>query len=148
MQAAQRASRNAEEEVNKRKEKERKREEKELRKIAKAAGVKMVKPAAPTATTPAGADSSGSNSSGFKKSGWATVTALRRPANAFGMGFRRRTLGTPQHPRLEHRRLGSSICQRATATLARYTIATSSGELPSRELYRCAIFQDRWLDVS
>ena len=71
MQAAQRASRNTEEEVNKRKEKERKREEKELRKIAKAAGVKMVKP--PVATVPTAPPPEDPSSSGFKKSGWATV---------------------------------------------------------------------------
>ena len=72
MQAAQRASRNTEEEVNKRKEKERKREEKELRKIAKAAGVKMTKPAAPLSAVPPAGESSNSGS-GFKKSGWATL---------------------------------------------------------------------------
>ncbi|KAI0651646.1 hypothetical protein C8Q79DRAFT_934373 [Trametes meyenii] len=77
MQAAQRATRNSKEEVDKRKEKERKREEKELRKIAKAAGVKMVKPpvalapVAETGTTP----EEPSKPSGFRKSGWATVGA-------------------------------------------------------------------------
>ncbi|KAM5538228.1 hypothetical protein V8D89_008115 [Ganoderma adspersum] len=77
MQLAQRANRNTEEEVSKRKEKERKREEKELRKIAKAAGVKMVKPpvavaAADEASSTPGSGSVGSGG-GFKKSGWATV---------------------------------------------------------------------------
>ncbi|KAL1952170.1 hypothetical protein VTO73DRAFT_1319 [Trametes versicolor] len=69
MQATQRASRNTKEEVDKRKEKERKREEKELRKIAKAAGVKMAKP--PVALAPAGEPSS--MPGGPAKSGWATL---------------------------------------------------------------------------
>ncbi|KAI0374377.1 hypothetical protein BV20DRAFT_919833, partial [Pilatotrama ljubarskyi] len=76
MQAAQRANRNTKEEVDKRKEKERKREEKELRKIAKAAGVKMTKP--PVALAPVAepvAAPAEPKPSGFKKSGWATVTA-------------------------------------------------------------------------
>jgi len=46
MQAAQRAKQNSQEAVDARREKERRREEKELRKIAKAAGVKMTKPGA------------------------------------------------------------------------------------------------------
>ncbi|TBU35043.1 hypothetical protein BD311DRAFT_624846, partial [Dichomitus squalens] len=77
MQLAQRASRNTEEEINKRKEKERKREEKELRKIAKAAGVKMAKPPVAIAavveasSVPAG---SAGPSGNLKKGGWATVT--------------------------------------------------------------------------
>ncbi|KAI0757214.1 hypothetical protein C8Q80DRAFT_1265169 [Daedaleopsis nitida] len=87
MQAAQRASRNTEEEVNKRKEKERKREEKELRKIAKAAGVKMAKPPASLAPVPA---TDPANAGGApKKGGWATVStatsssaALPAPAPA------------------------------------------------------------------
>ncbi|KAF9821869.1 hypothetical protein IEO21_00299 [Rhodonia placenta] len=74
MQAAQRASRNTKEELDRRKEKERKREEKELRKIAKAAGVKMAKPpislVAPPAST---AGDSEPKPPGFKKSGWASV---------------------------------------------------------------------------
>ena len=75
MQLAQRASRNTEEEINKRKEKERKREEKELRKIAKAAGVKMVKPpVAIAAVAESPSASSAVPGGGFKKSGWATVT--------------------------------------------------------------------------
>ncbi|PIL29574.1 transcription factor [Ganoderma sinense ZZ0214-1] len=79
MQLAQRASRNTEEEVSKRKEKERKREEKELRKIAKAAGVKMVKP--PVAVAAAGEASSmpsagSAAGGGFKKSEWATVVTF------------------------------------------------------------------------
>ena len=52
MQAAQRASSNTKEEVDKRKEKERKREEKELRKLAKAAGIKLAKPPMPLKTAP------------------------------------------------------------------------------------------------
>ncbi|TBU64861.1 hypothetical protein BD310DRAFT_806000 [Dichomitus squalens] len=77
MQLAQRASRNTEEEINKRKEKERKREEKELRKIAKAAGVKMAKPpVAGSAVVEASSVLAGSAgpSGGLKKGGWATVT--------------------------------------------------------------------------
>ncbi|KAI8995315.1 hypothetical protein BD414DRAFT_435003, partial [Trametes punicea] len=87
MQAAQRASRNSKEEVDKRKEKERKREEKELRKIAKAAGVKMSKP--PVALAPiaepastSGESAADSKPSGFKKSGWATVSAPATNASA------------------------------------------------------------------
>ncbi|KAI0932450.1 hypothetical protein AcW1_000424 [Taiwanofungus camphoratus] len=80
MQAAQRASRNSKEELDKRKEKERKREEKELRKIAKAAGVKMVKPPVsviPSSTQPSSNDvgSSELKSSGYKKSGWASISS-------------------------------------------------------------------------
>ncbi|RDX56079.1 hypothetical protein OH76DRAFT_1370814, partial [Lentinus brumalis] len=85
MQAAQRASRNTEEEINKRKEKERKREEKELRKIAKAAGVKMVKPpvavVAPSPTVSA-AGTGEPQTTGFKKSGWATVSTVVASAPA------------------------------------------------------------------
>ncbi|KAF7789867.1 hypothetical protein EIP86_000815 [Pleurotus ostreatoroseus] len=79
MQAAQKASfGGSQEDVERRKEKERKREEKELRKIAKAAGIKMTKPAQALAPTPASAPpddpAAGSEkASGFKKSGWATV---------------------------------------------------------------------------
>ncbi|KAK2462080.1 hypothetical protein APHAL10511_006543 [Amanita phalloides] len=85
------------EEVDKRKEKERKREEKELRKIAAANGIRMHKPAGgSTAMAPlavggavesaaASPDkpssgwvalpaASGTQSSGFKRSGWATVS--------------------------------------------------------------------------
>ena len=76
MQAAQKASFSSQEDIDKRREKERKREEKELRKIAKAAGIKMTKPtaslaqpAAPTSLNPAGDP----KPTGFKKSGWATV---------------------------------------------------------------------------
>ncbi|KAI0670107.1 hypothetical protein C8Q78DRAFT_1039252 [Trametes maxima] len=84
MQAAQRATRNSKEEVDKRKEKERKREEKELRKIAKAAGVKMVKPPvalAPVAE-PEAIPEEPSKTSGFKKSGWATVGASASSATS------------------------------------------------------------------
>ncbi|KAF7339855.1 G-patch-domain Zn-finger DNA-binding protein [Mycena venus] len=78
--------------VDKRKEKERKREEKELRKIAAANGIKMPKPPAavisalapaePLGVTSSSMDIDGvplnsagasTSSSGFKKSGWATV---------------------------------------------------------------------------
>ncbi|KAH9853196.1 hypothetical protein C2E23DRAFT_823624 [Lenzites betulinus] len=75
MQASQRASRNTKEEIDKRKEKERKREEKELRKIAKAAGVKMTKPPVALAPVEGASASAEPKPSGFKKSGWATVTA-------------------------------------------------------------------------
>ncbi|KAG1825610.1 uncharacterized protein BJ212DRAFT_286376 [Suillus subaureus] len=79
------------EDVDKRKEKERKREEKELRKIAKAAGIKMAKPTttstfAPPAQTPATAEvplPSEAQSSSFKKAGWATVSAPVEPATSF-----------------------------------------------------------------
>ncbi|KAG2345232.1 hypothetical protein BDR05DRAFT_908547 [Suillus weaverae] len=76
------------EDVDKRKEKERKREEKELRKIAKAAGIKMAKPTTtlapvPPAQAPAAAEASlpsEAQSSSFKKAGWATVSAPVEPA--------------------------------------------------------------------
>lgn len=79
------------EDVDKRKEKERKREEKELRKIAKAAGIKMAKPTTtpaivPSAQTPAAAETSlpsEAQSSSFKKAGWATVSAPVEPATGF-----------------------------------------------------------------
>lgn len=78
MQLASRGSSGSKEEIDKRKEKERKREEKELRKLAKAAGIKMAKPPVtlnPIATpTPAPAGVEGETKpSGFKKPGWATV---------------------------------------------------------------------------
>lgn len=83
MQAAQRASRNTKEELDRRKEKERKREEKELRKIAKAAGVKMAKPpislVAPPAST---AGDSEPKPPGFKKSGWASVGQSSLPVDS------------------------------------------------------------------
>ncbi|KAG1908422.1 uncharacterized protein F5891DRAFT_992944 [Suillus fuscotomentosus] len=79
------------EDVDKRKEKERKREEKELRKIAKAAGIKMAKPTVtsaivPPAHAPAAAEASlpsEAQSSNFKKAGWATVSAPVEPATGF-----------------------------------------------------------------
>lgn len=71
----------SQEDVDKRKEKERKREEKELRKIAKAAGIKMAKPTTisvpmPPTSVPAGelSLSSEAQPSNFKKAGWATVS--------------------------------------------------------------------------
>ncbi|EPT04143.1 hypothetical protein FOMPIDRAFT_1114366 [Fomitopsis schrenkii] len=81
MQLAARASRNQQEEADKRKEKERKREEKELRKLAKAAGVKITKPpvalVTPTPTPGAVPGPGAANEErGGKKSGWATVGAL------------------------------------------------------------------------
>jgi Wiskott-Aldrich syndrome protein len=81
MQTAQRSG--LKEDVDKRKEKERKREEKELRKLAKAAGVKMVKPAAtassstayiPTTAAQLSADKLETPSKP-KKSGWAVIAA-------------------------------------------------------------------------
>ena len=73
MQSTQRAKQNTPEEQDRRKEKERKREEKELRKIAAAAGVRMSK-SMPNAPTLAPVSASGeSNSSGFKKGGWASI---------------------------------------------------------------------------
>jgi hypothetical protein len=87
MQAAQKASFGGQEDLDKRREKERKREEKELRKMAKAVGIKIAKPTAPIAQpaapapvpVPAPADAahpaSVPKSTGFKKSGWATVGA-------------------------------------------------------------------------
>ncbi|KAG1889395.1 hypothetical protein F4604DRAFT_1712161 [Suillus subluteus] len=79
------------EDVDKRKEKERKREEKELRKIAKAAGIKMAKPTTTSAIvspaqTPAAVEASlpsEAQSSSFKKAGWATVSAPVEPATGF-----------------------------------------------------------------
>ncbi|KAG1845503.1 hypothetical protein DFJ58DRAFT_800873 [Suillus subalutaceus] len=82
-----------------RKEKERKREEKELRKIAKAAGIKMAKPTTTPAIvspaqTPAAAEASlpsEAQSSSFKKAGWATVSAPVEPAT----GFKRLVISPP-----------------------------------------------------
>ncbi|KAG2160068.1 uncharacterized protein EDB93DRAFT_1073826 [Suillus bovinus] len=79
------------EDVDKRKEKERKREEKELRKIAKAAGIKMAKPTATPAIVPpalasAAAEASlpsEAQSSNLKKVGWATVSAPVEPVTGF-----------------------------------------------------------------
>lgn len=92
MQAVQRATLNSKEELDKRKEKERKREEKELRKIAKAAGIKITKPAGTAVGGPDSAPSvqpeapeSQPKASGFKKSGWATVgqsSATQSPASS------------------------------------------------------------------
>jgi hypothetical protein len=80
----------SQEDLDKRKEKERKREEKELRKIAKAAGIKMAKPAtAPAPMTPTLAPagesslpSEAQSSSSFKKAGWATVATTVEPATS------------------------------------------------------------------
>ncbi|KAH9937492.1 uncharacterized protein B0H18DRAFT_1113319 [Fomitopsis serialis] len=89
MQMAARASRNTQEEMDKRKEKERKREEKELRKVAKAAGIKITKPTVPlitpastpgTAATPSGAKGE-PMSTGLKKTGWASVGSSSRPTS-------------------------------------------------------------------
>ncbi|KAL4243121.1 hypothetical protein ABKN59_000979 [Abortiporus biennis] len=76
MQLAQRAAINNQEELDKRKEKERKREEKELRKIAKAAGIKMAKPIAPVVASPMSVDPPSDSKKGeTKKSGWATLSS-------------------------------------------------------------------------
>ncbi|EMD41699.1 hypothetical protein CERSUDRAFT_79334 [Gelatoporia subvermispora B] len=91
MQLAQRANRNTQEELEKRKEKERKREEKELRKLAKAAGIKLAKPPvsllAPTAaaedpSTTTSAGDSEARPAPVKKSGWATVSSPATPATS------------------------------------------------------------------
>lgn len=79
MQAAQKASLGSQEEIDKRKEKERKREEKELRKIAKAAGIRMAKPAAPLVAAPSTGDPT---STGTRKTGWATVGSTEPGAAA------------------------------------------------------------------
>ncbi|KZW01928.1 hypothetical protein EXIGLDRAFT_744417 [Exidia glandulosa HHB12029] len=80
VQDAERAKRAQTGEVDARKEKERKREEKELRKMAKAAGIKLPVttaglPAAPLAPTAGDKPAGG----GFKKSGWASVSATTAP---------------------------------------------------------------------
>ncbi|KAI6045134.1 hypothetical protein EDC04DRAFT_2929203 [Pisolithus marmoratus] len=70
------------EEVEKRKEKERKREEKELRKLAKAAGIKMTKPPPTVSSVPVLASATAfdtvnvgeAKSGGFKKVGWAAIS--------------------------------------------------------------------------
>ncbi|CAL1696538.1 unnamed protein product [Somion occarium] len=85
LQLAQRASSTAKEELDKRKEKERKREEKELRKLAKAAGIKMAKPPAvinPPSTPPAAGVENEAKPSGFRKSGWATLGSASSSAQA------------------------------------------------------------------
>jgi hypothetical protein len=81
MQASQRALASSRDEGEKRKEKERKREEKELRKIAKAAGVKMSKP--PVVHDPVTIKmEQDSKSSGFKTLGWATLSSTDPPLSA------------------------------------------------------------------
>ncbi|KAG6334919.1 hypothetical protein ID866_4161 [Astraeus odoratus] len=82
------------EDVEKRKEKERKREEKELRKLAKAAGIKMAKPSAVAGAVPAltpvaatdGGSTSEAKSGGFKKAGWAAISTGSDGGDA---GFKR-----------------------------------------------------------
>ncbi|KDQ63861.1 hypothetical protein JAAARDRAFT_65852 [Jaapia argillacea MUCL 33604] len=80
MQAAQKLmqGRGTQEDVEKRKEKEKKREEKELRKLAKAAGIRITKPGM---TTTAGMDVDGKEDVP-KKSGWATVSSLAAEPSA------------------------------------------------------------------
>ncbi|KAH9950518.1 hypothetical protein B0H21DRAFT_723656 [Amylocystis lapponica] len=103
MQATQRANRNTQEEMDRRKEKERKREEKELRKIAKAAGVKMAKPpvALVAPVTELGTNSGGeaeAKSTVFKKSGWATVSSSApavNPVSSTSTDFSRTTANGP-----------------------------------------------------
>ncbi|GJE85945.1 C2H2-type domain-containing protein [Phanerochaete sordida] len=88
MQAAQKASFANQDDIDKRKEKERKREEKELRKIAKAAGIKMAKPTAsaavpPPAAPPLNAPDEGTPSA--SKAGWGSIAAQpAEPAPAAG----------------------------------------------------------------
>ena len=104
MQLASRAASGSKEEIDKRKEKERKREEKELRKLAKAAGIKMAKPPATLnpVVTPAPGPSvaeAETKPSGFKGSGWATVgstssTLAPPPSEPPTTGFRRAGWGT------------------------------------------------------
>ncbi|KAF7437055.1 hypothetical protein PC9H_003889 [Pleurotus ostreatus] len=85
------------EELDRRKEKERKREEKELRKMAAAIGIKMSKPAEGgllAVPTPGDSISNGESSpsvpeqkpTGFKKSGWATVSSPAAPTSGFSRG--------------------------------------------------------------
>ena len=109
MQSNERAKANSQEVVEKRREKERKREEKELRKVAKAAGVKLATvtpvvnmlgttqnplgsvPTPGTEPTPLSLKkgefgvggwstvNTSSSSGGFKKPGWTTVSAPPKP---------------------------------------------------------------------
>ncbi|KAI1797686.1 hypothetical protein LXA43DRAFT_1070550 [Ganoderma leucocontextum] len=143
MQLAQRASRNTEEEVSKRKEKERKREEKELRKIAKAAGVKMAKPPVAVATTaevpsmPVAGPAS--TSDGFKNSSWATVAAdtsstLAEPP---------KRLGWATH----QRRLGPGFSSYQLSACAHTPFCIGSGTL-TRGLHECASLQNWRVDIS
>ncbi|KAL6304233.1 hypothetical protein BKA93DRAFT_851576 [Sparassis latifolia] len=82
MQATQRANKNTKEEVDKRKEKERKREEKELRKIAKAAGVKMTKPPVSLVLPAAGPMAvEEEKPSESKETGWASIVSSSQPAD-------------------------------------------------------------------
>lgn len=82
------------EEVEKRKEKERKREEKELRKLAKAAGIKMAKPPPTSSSVPVLASATSfdtanigeAKSGGFKKAGWSAVSTDESPGET---GFAR-----------------------------------------------------------
>lgn len=91
MQLAARTNRNQQEEADKRKEKERKREEKELRKLARAAGIKITKPlvALVTPAPPGGAPGPGvaNEERGLKKSGWATVGASTVPSTLTTSGL-------------------------------------------------------------
>ncbi|KAI6133343.1 hypothetical protein EDD16DRAFT_18387 [Pisolithus croceorrhizus] len=82
------------EEVEKRKEKERKREEKELRKLAKAAGIKMAKPPPAVSSVPVLASATSFDTAnvaearpgGFKNAGWSAVSTDEAPGEA---GFTR-----------------------------------------------------------
>ena len=90
MQVTQRAKNNSQETIDKRKEKERKREEKELRKVAKAAGVKITagtpiaQPVHASACATSDVDA-GAGQSGLKSSGQVPSTS---EANSSG-GFKR-----------------------------------------------------------
>jgi hypothetical protein len=74
------------EDVDKRKEKERKREEKELRKIAKASGIKIAKPAAQDYVLPLASDQPKAETSvsTVKRSGWAPVGGVVQSATSSG----------------------------------------------------------------
>ncbi|EKM60892.1 uncharacterized protein PHACADRAFT_190019 [Phanerochaete carnosa HHB-10118-sp] len=120
MQAAQKANFGGQEEIDKRKEKERKREEKELRKLAKAAGIKMAKPTTSAAEPPSTAQPSDATSevkpAGPKKSGWATVgNAAAPPADPAPPG-RARSGWSSANPASDTPRSGSGWAPANPAT--------------------------------
>ncbi len=140
MQAAQKIALGSKEEADKRKEKERKREEKELRKIAKAAGVKVAKPTTtsslatqePSAdATPPVSKKSGwatfspslSDSSGPKQSGWASTD----PSASTGRSWS--SVDSPQPPPLLLRKLGLLL---PIPTLAQHLHSEQAGGLLSK----------------
>lgn len=110
MQAAQKAVFGSQEDIDKRKEKERKREEKELRKIAKAAGIKMAKPAM-SATVPLPAAqppnvTTEAKPAGVKKSGWATVGSSPAPSGEASSSADTRSGWAPVNPASDPPRTG------------------------------------------